>query len=261
MKVACIQMDNLSLDPDQNYRTVSERIEEVAASLRPDVITLPETWNTGYIPREGLDQASDTNGERTKRLLGALSRKHAVNIVGGSVSDRRDGGIYNTTYVFDRQGECVFRYDKIHLLSRFGENVAYRAGNTFGSFLLDGVPCTAIICYDIRFPEICRAVAEPPVKMMFVSAQWPKSRSEQLTAFLKTRAMENEIFLVANSSTPPNRQGQNRGGSAIVAPRGNVLVSADSGQDVIFADLDLAEVDEEQMRRPVWADRRPELFR
>ena len=52
MKVACIQMDNLSLDPDQNYRTVSERIEEVAASLRPDVITLPETWNTGYIPRE-----------------------------------------------------------------------------------------------------------------------------------------------------------------------------------------------------------------
>ena len=261
MRVVCIQMDNLSPDPEKNYRTVSERIEQTATALRPDVITLPEFWNTGYFPSEDLESASDVNGDRTKQLLGGLSKKYSVNIVGGSVSDRRDGAIYNTTYVFDRDGECVFRYDKIHLLSRSGENIAYRPGNTFGSFLLDGVCCTAVICYDIRFPELCRKVAEPPVKVMFVASQWPQSRAEQFIVLLKARAIENGIFLVGNTSTPPDREGPNRGGSAIVGPRGGTLASADSGQDFISADLEISDVEKEQSRRPIWADRRPDLFR
>ena len=259
MKVACIQMDNLSRDPDQNFKTAAERIEKVAETLRPDVITLPEMWNSGYFPREDLAFASDADGERTKRMLGGLSKKYSVNIVGGSVSDQRDGRLYNTTYVFDRKGECVFRYDKIHLFSRSGEDRAFCPGSTFGTFLLDGVRCTAVICYDLRFPELCRAVAGPDVKVMFVASQWVESRIEQLSILLKARAVENELFVVDNNSMPPGWKGEGRGGSAIIAPKGAVLAS-DSGQDVIVADLDLAQVDTAHQRSPVWEDRRPDLF-
>ena len=261
MRIACIQMDHLSPDPDQNFKTVSERIAETAKTIRPDVVTLPEMWNSGYFPREELASASDVNGERTIKLLGALSKEYSVNIVGGSVSDRRDGSIYNTTYVFDRQGYCVCRYDKIHLLSRSGENLAYSAGNTFGTFLLDGVRCAAVICYDIRFPELCRAVAEPPTRVMFVCSQWPYRFADQFSVLLRARAIENGIFTVGNTSTPPNRAGQHEGGSLIAGPQGALIAVADSGQNVIYADLDLADVETEQGRRPVWKDRRPELYR
>ncbi len=261
MRVVCIQMDHLSLDPEKNANIVSEQIARTVAAEKPDVITLPELWNTGYFPGEDLDSSSDVNGERTKQLLGGLAKEHSVNIVGGSVSDRRDGALYNTTYVFDREGACVFRYDKIHLLSRSGENRLYCPGNTFGSFLLDGVCCTAVICYDLRFPELCRKVAEPPTEVMFVSSQWPQSRAEQFTVLVKARAIENGIFVVANTSAPPGREGQNSGGSAIVAPRGDMLAFAYSGKEFISADLDISDVEKEQRRRPIWTDRRPELFR
>ena len=260
MRIACIQMDHLSPDPDQNFKTVSERIAETAKTIRPDVVTLPEMWNSGYFPREELASASDVNGERTIKLLSALSKEYSVNIVGGSVSDRRDGAIYNTAYVFDRNGQCVCRYDKIHLLSRYGESLAYRAGDTFGTFFLDGVRCAAVICYDVRFPELCRAVAEPPTKVLFVCSQWPHRFTDQFSVLMRARAIENGIFTVGNTSTPPNRAGQHEGGSMIVGPQGSLIAFADPGQDVIFADLDLDAVDTEQGRKPVWKDRRPDLF-
>ena len=160
MKIACVQMDVLPGKPEQNY-AIAEALIRKAARKQPDVILLPETWNTGFAPQH-LDPAqADEDGARTKRLCSALAKELGVNLLAGSVTTRRADGLYNTAYGFNREGELVCSYDKAHLFSPLGEDKVYRKGGSLARFMLDGVNCALITCYDLRFPELARTLALP----------------------------------------------------------------------------------------------------
>lgn len=103
MKVSLIQMDMKFASPDENFAHAEELIRQAAQS-HPDVITLPETWNVGFFPKENLAELSDKDGARVKESFSRLASELNVNIVAGSVSNVRDGKIYNTAFVFDRKG-------------------------------------------------------------------------------------------------------------------------------------------------------------
>lgn len=95
----------------------------------PDVITRPETWNVGFFPRKNLEELSDRDCSRVRENFSMLARQHAVNIIAGTVANRKpDGGIYNTACVFDRKGELTAQYDKVHLFSPSGEHEFFRCG-------------------------------------------------------------------------------------------------------------------------------------
>lgn len=111
MRVSAIQMDMKFADPAYNFKHAEELIREAAAS-KPDVIVLPETWNTGFFPKENLKELSDKDGAAVKDMCSALARELNVNIVAGSVSNVKNDKVYNTAYVFDRQGACIAEYDK-----------------------------------------------------------------------------------------------------------------------------------------------------
>ena len=83
-KIALVQMNIAAGEVEQNYAHATELIE-TAAQQKPDIIVLPETWNTGFKMTEKLPQDADKNGERTQTMLSELAKKHDVNIVGGSV--------------------------------------------------------------------------------------------------------------------------------------------------------------------------------
>ena len=85
MRVSAIQMDMKFADPAYNFKHAEELIREAAAS-KPDVIVLPETWNTGFFPKENLKELSDKDGAAVKDMCSALARELNVNIVAGSVS-------------------------------------------------------------------------------------------------------------------------------------------------------------------------------
>lgn len=87
MKVACIQMNIILGEPDQNYEIAQKNIIE-AASHQADTIVLPEMWNTGYA-LDQLDELADKNGEKTIELLTSLAKTYHVNIVGGSVATKK----------------------------------------------------------------------------------------------------------------------------------------------------------------------------
>ena len=95
MKVTCVQMAMQFASPDENFQKAESLIRRAAAE-GPDVIVLPETWNTGFFPHDNLPACCDADGERTTRLMAALSAELGVNIVAGSVVNRKAGGIYNT---------------------------------------------------------------------------------------------------------------------------------------------------------------------
>ena len=99
-------MNMLPQLPGKNFERAAALIKK-AAEEKPDVIVLPEMWNTGFFPREGLFDLCDHNGARVKSEIGGLAKELSVNSVSGSVANIKYGKIYNTSYVFDRDGNCL----------------------------------------------------------------------------------------------------------------------------------------------------------
>ena len=261
MKISCIQMDVRFADPEYNFRRASDLIRAAVKDGSPDVIVLPETFNTGFFPREGLADLADDDGAKTKALIGALAKEYGVNVVAGSVANRRENGVYNTACVFDRGGREVASYDKTHLFTPSGEDGFFVKGDHTASFTLDGVKCGLIICYDIRFPELARTLALEGLDVLFVVAQWPAPRIEHLRALTKARAIENQAFAVCCNACGRAGETVLGGRSSVVDPWGVTLAEAGEGEETIAADCDLAVLSGIRSSINVFRDRRPALYR
>ena len=259
MKVACIQMNMKFSDPDWNFEQAEKLILQAAPGS--DVLVLPETWNAGFFPHEGLERFADEEGRRVKERIGALAKKLSVNIVAGSVVNRKGGDIFNTAYIFDRNGETVGEYDKTHLFTPMEEDRYFRKGSRLTAFELDGVRCGIIICYDVRFPELVRSLAVNGLDMLFVVSQWPRVRIPHLLALTKARAIENQMFVVCCNSCGTAGETVYGGNSSIHDPWGETLAQAGSGEEILTADCDLSVVKGIRDSINVFRDRRPELYK
>lgn len=257
MKISCIQMDMRLGGADYNFAHAEELVRAAAKEERPDVVVLPETWNTGFFPKD-LAPCADRDGERTKAVFSALAKELNVNIVCGSVANKKADGFYNTAYVFDRTGAVIAEYGKTHLFTPSGEHEAFRAGTRTCRFELEGKKCGLIICYDIRFPELTRTLALEGVDLLFVVAQWPAKRTMHLETLARARAIENQMFLaLCNSAASDTACG---GHSAIIDPWGEYLAHAGDGEATITGDLDFSVIEGIRSSINVFRDRRPELY-
>ena len=259
MKICCVQMDVCAAEPEQNFVHAESLIREAATS-QPDVILLPELWNTGFAPKAINPMQADESGARTKTLCGRLAKELGVNIVAGSVLTKKADAVFNTAYVFDRRGDCVAEYDKTHLFSLSGEGECYTAGDRLVTFPLDGVTCGILICYDLRFPELCRALALSGARILFIPAEWRKVATKQMRALLDARAIENQVFAVLCNGCGEAFGAEFGGNSAIVDPLGNVLAQAGEKEEIIFYSIDLEAQKRIREELPVFSDRRPELY-
>lgn len=245
--------------PGENFARAAALIEEAMAQ-KPDVLVLPETWNTGFRPKEGLHELCDRDGSRTRSVIGSLAAKYGVNIVAGSISDLRRGKVYNTALVFDRTGSCIASYDKTHLFTPMGEDRYYTPGDHLCRFTLDGVSCGLIICYDIRFPELTRSLAVQGLDMLFVASQWPAVRIGHLDTLAKARAIENQIFLCCCNGCGTADETVFGGHSAVIDPRGRELAKAGKKEQILYAEADLSQLQTIRDSIYVFRDRRPELY-
>lgn len=259
MRVSSIQMDVELGNPDANREKVVRLIEQ-AAKEAPDVIVLPETWNTGFIPGN-FEELADVEGEGTIPLLGGLAKQHGVNIVGGSVVNKLGGRIYNTSYSFNRQGELIAVYNKIHLFSPAREHEYFEHGNELCVFELDGVKAGVIICYDLRFPELARSLALQGIQVLFVPAEWPHPRSHHWRTLALARAIENQMFVVTVNGAGKAPKAQYCGNSLIIDPWGEIIADAGEGEKVITGNLDLSVIRDIRERINVFRDRTPEVYK
>ena len=238
MRLSVIQMDMRLGESAYNFAH-AEALLRRAAAEGADTALLPETWNTGFFPADHLPERSDRGGEAVKALCAPLARELNMNIVAGSVSDRRGGRVYNTAYVFDRQGARLAAYDKTHLFTPMGEHEHYAAGDHLTTFSLDGHKCGLLICYDLRFPELFRTLALQGVELLLLPAQWPAACNSCGTA-------GETVF---------------GGASRILGPRGELLAAAGVGEEIVTAALDFSVLAEVRNSINVFHDRRPELYR
>ena len=261
MRVAMIQMDMDLGAPEKNFAHAVELVHE-AAKANPDVITLPETWNVGFFPKENLPALADKDCGQVKEIFSALAKEHNVNIIAGSVANLRpDGKVYNTACVFDRTGALVAEYDKVHCFTPSGEHEYFERGKSPCNFELDGVPCSVVICYDIRFPELIRSEMLAGSKVQFVVSQWPEARTLHWDTLNRARAIESQCYLSCTNSVGTAGATKCCGHSAVYAPMGECLILGGGDEQILVADMDLSIVDQVRSNINVYRDRIPEAYR
>ena len=260
MKISCIQMDMEFCNPEENYKKAEKLIVD-AMKNEPDVIVLPEMWNTGFFPHSNLENLSDKDGEKTKNVIGSLACRYNVNIVAGSVANVKNGKVYNTAYIFSRTGDCIAEYDKTHLFTPMHEDDAFQKGSHFCTFTLDGSKCGIIICYDVRFPELTRSMTVDGLDFLFVVAQWPNIRVPHLETLTRARAIENQMFVACCNSCGKAGETVYGGHSAIIDPWGEILCNTGGEEAIISAECDTSVLKNIRETINVFHDRRPELYK
>ncbi|WP_242360726.1 carbon-nitrogen family hydrolase [Limosilactobacillus antri] len=259
IKVALGQFNIQFAQPAANRARVRELVASAAAG-NADVVVLPEMWNTGYA-LDALPRLADEDGRTTLALLQELARQYHIGIVGGSVAVKTGDRFVNRTLVVDPLGNLLGQYDKVHLFGLMAEDRYLVAGDQENYFRLAGVPSASFICYDLRFPEWIRTVARHGADVLYFPAEWPAVRIPQWKLLLQARAVENQCFVVAVNRVGDDPDNHFNGHSLAIDPLGRVLVDAGEHDGVTFAELDLAQLATVRGPIPVFADRRPELYR
>jgi predicted amidohydrolase len=206
----------LCLDQDAAADPASRR--QLAGS---DVLLFPEMVDSGYAAlKDGA--APHVPGDALFRQFADLSRTLAPWCIGGSVYFRNPPPSTSNTSLVFHQGRLVHRYDKIHLFRPAGDHRWFRPGSRIATFRArvggHAVRCGVIICYDLRFPELVRALAVLGLDVLFVPARWPAVRDGVWRTLLRARAMENQIFVVGC-----NARGPEGGASYVVDPLGEII--------------------------------------
>lgn len=258
MKISLIQMDIAYGNPVENMQRVREWIAH-AANNNPDVVVLPEMWNTAYDFRD-LGRDADPDGKETRALLRDLSLQHRIHIVGGSVAEKSKQGISNCTYVYDPAGEEIAVYRKVHLFRLLNEDKYLIPGEALTMYNVGEARVGAAICYDLRFPEMMRTYALRGANVLIIPAQWPHPRLAHWRQLVIARAIENQLFVVACNRVGSGGDNTFFGHSMVVNPWGDVLVEGDEEETILTVDVDLNEVDRVRENIPVFQDRRAELY-
>ena len=251
VRVALCQTSSGS-DVEANEAQASALLEEAAAG-GADLACLPEVWPCQGSAPEVRAAAEPVPGPRVERLA-ATARRHSMWIHGGSVLELEGDRVFNTSVLLDRAGKLVARYRKIHLFDAdppggqpSRESFLYSPGEEIVTADTEFGRAGLSICYDVRFPELYRALAGTGATILFVPAAFRyETGVDHWEVLLRARAIEEQAFVIAAAQWgtwgPPGRERRNFGDSLIADPWGRVVARAPEGVGVTLADLDLGEV-------------------
>jgi omega-amidase len=263
--VAIIQMDVQIGSPENNWQHIRRQLLSIVQDVKdgvctmPDVIVLPEMWNTGYALSEAAT-LGDRDAGQTRSFFSAFAKEHQINVVCGSVASIEASGIYNRAIVFNRFGQEVATYAKVHLFRLMEEEKYLTPGEGLVFFELDGIRCGLMICYDLRFPELCRSYALGGAEIVFVPAQWPHPRLMHWRTLQQARAIENQMYVVTCNRVGTSGGTHFCGHSSVIDPWGERLIEGDESEQILRVTIDRSLVGAVRQRIPVFADRRPECY-
>ena len=253
-------MDVAFAKPEENYKKaiifMTKAMEE-----KPDILVLPETMNVGFFPTENLTNMSDINGRKTKAVFGSFAKENNVNIVAGSAANRKNDCLYNTVYVFDRNGSVICEYDKIHCFTPSNEHLYFKGGRKTVIFELDGIRCSCVVCYDIRFPELIRTITVQGIDILFVPAEWPLQRNLHWTILNTARAIENQIYVCAVNACGYAGETKYGGNSLLIDPLGKEICHLGTDETVVSGEIDTAIINDIRKSINIYQDRRPECYK
>jgi predicted amidohydrolase len=258
-KVGLVQMRS-GLLPQANLAAARDLIEQAAEAGAEYVLT-PEMTNIMEIKRERLFAAiSDEENDPTLAALRETARKRAIYLHIGSLAIRvSPDKAANRSFLIDRRGEIIARYDKIHMFDvDLANGESYRESNNFRAgelAVLADLPWGRLgltVCYDLRFPSLYRALAEAGATFLSIPAAFTKQTGEaHWHVLMRARAIENGCFVFAAAQGGAHENGRATfGHSLVVDPWGQILAEAGSEPGIIVADIDPAAVATARARIP-----------
>lgn len=245
--VAAIQMVSTP-DVSTNLATVRRLVAE-AAGQGATLVALPEYWPImGMSDTDKVAHAEQPGSGPIQDCMAKLARQHKVWLVGGTLPmvSPSAGKVLNTTLVYDPQGVSMSRYDKIHLFGfnkgteSYDEARTIVPGESVGTFEAPFGRVGLSVCYDLRFPELYRAMGE--CALIIVPAAFTHTTGRaHWEVLLRARAIENQCYVLAAAQGGTHANGRRTyGHSMLVDPWGEVKAVLPEGEGVIAGELDPA---------------------
>lgn len=246
VSVLALQMGSIIGSKKDNILKAEKLLNECLSKHKADFVFLPEVWTAGWDCPSFPECAEELENAESVILLKEIAKKYSVNIIGGSIIEKKSDGVYsNTSPVINRSGELVCTYEKNHLFSYYGcdEGKYITAGSNPVIVELDGIKTALSICYDIRFPELYRAYRKSGADIMVNMAAWGANKKIPWDSMTTSRAVENQTYFIALTQTGTLKDGsKNLGHSMILDYKGDILDEIQTKEGCIFAELDLNEM-------------------
>ena len=256
MKVSIIQMNSIS-DKAANIAAAEALIERAVKEESPDWVLLPEFFDwAGGTKADKLANAESFPGGPAYEMARRQAIRRHIFVHAGSIMEKIEGEdrIHNTSVVFNREGEEIARYRKIHLFdvttpdgASYKESATVKAGDRVVTYDCEGVTVGCSICYDLRFPDLFQALAEKGAEIIALPAAFTlHTGKDHWEVLLRARAIETETYVCASAQTGSfavgNEQRHTFGHSLIADPWGHVVAKASDGVGVVSARIDTAQI-------------------
>ena len=250
MKISVVQVQSQT-DKNKNLQDVLSLAEDAIKQSNPDLIAFPEM----FLFNGGTDQDKKKSAENipdgdTTQILSKFAKQNNVFIHGGSIYERSDDKISNTSVIIDNNGSFITKYRKIHLFdvtipngTSYRESDSIKPGKDIVTYdALDfKIGCT--ICYDLRFAELFLMLAKKLVDIIVVPASFTyQTGKDHWETLLKARAIETQAYIVAPAQYGefPNESGNYNktwGHSMIIDPWGDIIQTIPIGSGWATAEI------------------------
>lgn len=238
------------------WENVEENISIIESILTrnvsdEDIIIFPEMTLTGFT-MESKKFAEELDGTGTKYFI-SLSQRLKKHIFAGII-ELDDDRIYNSLVHFDNFGLIRARYRKIHPFSYAKENQFYDAAKEIVTTKIDQTKIGLTICYDLRFPELYRLYGKERNEIIINIANWPIKRIEHWKHLLKSRAIENQCYMIGVNRIGSDPFNDYSGSSAIYDPMGEEVLVCPNEEGLFTTEIDLSKVEEVRRKLPFLDD-------
>ena len=236
MRLATVQ---LGIRPGETPAARFDRVEALLRGLKgADLILLPELWKVGFFSFDDYRASAEPLEGETVTRLGAVARELGSYLFTGSFIEHRGDRCYNTCALLDRQGGLAAHYSKVHLFG-YGsrEREVLSSGDKVVTADTDFGRVGLSICYDLRFPELYRKLAEQGAEVLINCAAWPYPRVESWTCLNMARAMENQAYFLSCCCAGGEPGKQFIGRSMVVDPWGTPVAAAGERETVLITDI------------------------
>jgi len=211
----------------------------------PDLVVFPELFCTGY-DLDSIPALALSMNELRGHTIGKLAAEKGIWFAPGTFPVSTETGVVNRFPVFSPEGNLVWFTDKVHICG--------------GVFDLDGIRSSGIVCYDLRFPELCRMVSLMGARLIIVPSEWPEPRLELFRALLMARAAEAQVFVAGCNLGGEHLGVRFGGGGAVAHPSGKLLGWKDVIERVRDFEIDPDDVLRTREKIDCLADRRPGAY-
>ncbi len=253
---------------EQNLRQMAQYMAEVE-DAHPDLVMFGEMFTCPY-DTANFPLYAEEEGGSSCQFFAELARRYHTYLCAGSIPERdAEGKVYNTSYVFDREGKCIAKHRKMHLFDidveggqTFRESDTLTAGDQVTVFETEFGKAGLAICFDLRFPELFRLMALEGVDFVLVPAAFNGTTGPlHWETLFKARALDNQVYMIGTSvARDETASYQAYGHSLIADPWGQIVRQLDEQPGILGNDIDLGKCTGVRDQIPAMKARRTDIY-